>query len=203
MVHQLLRDYVGGKWVDSLAKSTQPVRNPATAEVLAEVPLGGAPDIDRAAKIAHAAYQSWRTVPAVNRARYLFELKHLLEKNAEELARTVTRENGKTLDESRGSVRRGIECVEVAAGAPSLLMGQVLEDVAKGIDCESIRQPMGVFACIAPFNFRRWFRCGSIPSRSRAGTRSSASPASKSRSARSSSSSSCTRPASRPACSTS
>ncbi|MFO1010438.1 MAG: CoA-acylating methylmalonate-semialdehyde dehydrogenase [Planctomycetota bacterium] len=153
MTAQRLKDYVGGQWVDSFAKTTQDVRNPATGEVLALTPLGGAADVDRAAKKAHEAWQSWRTTPAVNRARYLFELKSLLERNAEELARTVTRENGKTLDEARGSVRRGIECVEVAAGAPSLLMGSVLEDVAKGIDCESIRQPMGVFACIAPFNF--------------------------------------------------
>ncbi|MBL8857778.1 MAG: CoA-acylating methylmalonate-semialdehyde dehydrogenase [Planctomycetes bacterium] len=148
-----LKDYVGGKWVESQAKTTHDVRNPATGEVIAQVPLGTNADVDRAAKVAHEAYQSWRTVPAVQRARYLFELKHLLDKNAEELARIVTTENGKTLDEARGSVKRGIECVEVAAGAPSLLMGQVLEDVAKGIDCESIRQPMGVFACISPFNF--------------------------------------------------
>jgi malonate-semialdehyde dehydrogenase (acetylating) / methylmalonate-semialdehyde dehydrogenase len=148
-----LEDYVGGRWIVSLAKSLQDVRNPATGEVIGSVPLGGAADVDRAVNAAHAAFASWRSTPAVQRARFLFELKYLLEKHAEELARTVTRENGKTLDESRGSVRRGIECVEVAAGAPSMLMGQVLEDVAKGIDCESVRQPIGVFACIAPFNF--------------------------------------------------
>ncbi len=153
MSAERLKDYVNGQWIDSLAKSTQEVRNPATGEVIALTPLGGEADVDRAAKKAHESYQSWRTVPAVQRARYLFELKHLLDKHQEELARIVTRENGKTLDEARGSVKRGIECVEVAAGAPSLLMGQVLEDVAKGIDCESVRQPIGVFACIAPFNF--------------------------------------------------
>ena len=91
--------------------------------------------------------------PPEDRVQPLFELKFLLEKHAEELATIVTRENGKTLPESRGSVRRGIQMVEVAAGAPSLLMGQALEDVARGIDCESVRQPLGVFACIAPFNF--------------------------------------------------
>jgi malonate-semialdehyde dehydrogenase (acetylating)/methylmalonate-semialdehyde dehydrogenase len=153
MTSARLQDYVGGKWIASLAKSAQDVRNPATGEVIGSVPLGTAADVDRAVNAAHAAFPSWRSTPAVQRARFLFELKYLLEKNAEELARTVTRENGKTLDEARGSVRRGIECVEVAAGAPSMLMGQVLEDVAKGIDCESVRQPIGVFACIAPFNF--------------------------------------------------
>jgi malonate-semialdehyde dehydrogenase (acetylating)/methylmalonate-semialdehyde dehydrogenase len=153
MASARLEDYVGGKWVASLSKSAQDVRNPATGEVIGSVPLGTAADVDRAASAAHQVFSAWRETPAVQRARYLFELKYLLEKNAEELARTVTRENGKTLDEARGSVRRGIECVEVAAGAPSMLMGQVLEDVAKGIDCESVRQPIGVFACIAPFNF--------------------------------------------------
>jgi malonate-semialdehyde dehydrogenase (acetylating) / methylmalonate-semialdehyde dehydrogenase len=153
MSSERLKDYVGGQWVSSLAERAQPVRNPATRQVLGEVPLGGSADVDRAAKAAHAAYAPWRATPAVERARSLFELKYLLDKHAEELARTVTRENGKTLVESRGSVRRGIECVEVAAGAPSLLMGQVLEDVARGIDCESVRQPLGVFACVAPFNF--------------------------------------------------
>ena len=153
MSAERLKDYVAGSWVDSLAKTAQEVRNPATGEVIALTPLGGEADVDRAAKKAYETFQTWRAVPAVQRARYLFELKHLLDKHAEELARIVTRENGKTLDEARGSVRRGIECVEVAAGAPSLLMGQVLEDVARGIDCASIRQPIGVFACVAPFNF--------------------------------------------------
>jgi malonate-semialdehyde dehydrogenase (acetylating)/methylmalonate-semialdehyde dehydrogenase len=148
-----LRNYCGGEWVDARASETQDVRNPATGEVIAHVPLGGASDVDRAVQAAHEAYPSWRKIPPVERARYLFELKFLLEKHAEDLAAVVTRENGKTLHESRGSVRRGIECVEVAAGAPSLLMGQAIEDVATGIDCESIRQPLGVFACIAPFNF--------------------------------------------------
>jgi malonate-semialdehyde dehydrogenase (acetylating)/methylmalonate-semialdehyde dehydrogenase len=153
MASERLKDYVGGKWIASLGKRTQEVRNPASGELIGEVPLGTAADVDRATRAAHDAFPAWRATPAVQRARHLFELKNLLERNAEELARTVTRENGKTLDEARGSVRRGIECVEVAAGAPSMLMGQVLEDVAKGIDCESVRQPIGVFACIAPFNF--------------------------------------------------
>jgi len=147
------KDYVGGKWIASLSRETREVKNPATGELIGLASLGDAADVDRAATLAHRAFAEWRATPAVERARRLFELKHLLERNAEEIARTVTRENGKTLDEARGSVRRGIECVEVAAGAPSLLMGQVQEDVARGIDCASIRQPIGVFACIAPFNF--------------------------------------------------
>lgn len=148
-----LKNYVGGRWVESDAKNTWDVRNPATGALLAQTPLGGSADVDRAVRAAHEAFDAWRVVPPVERARYLFKLKELLDENFEELSRIVTLENGKTLPEARGSVKRGIECVEVATGAPSLLMGQALEDVAEGIDCESVRQPVGVFACIAPFNF--------------------------------------------------
>jgi len=148
-----LPHYIGGEWVAAEANDVYVVRNPATKQVIAETPLAGEADVDRAVRAAQSAYKTWRKVPPVERARYLFKLKYLLEENAEELSRIVTKENGKTIPESRGSVRRGIECVEVAAGAPSLLMGQSLEDVATGIDCESVRQPLGVFACIAPFNF--------------------------------------------------
>lgn len=153
MTAERLRNHVGGEWIEAETQRYQPVWNPATEEVLAEVPLGSAEDVERAVQAACGAYQQWRVTPPVERARYLFELRHLLEQRAEDLATIVTREHGKTLAEARGSVRRGIECVEVACGAPSLMMGQTLEDVARGIDCQAIRQPMGVFACIAPFNF--------------------------------------------------
>ena len=148
-----LKNYVGGSWVDVDAAAVHEVKNPATGETIGETPLGGAVEVDAAARAAHEAFGSWRRLPVEERVQFLFKLKFLLEENAEELAKTVTRENGKTLPESRGSVRRGIQMVEVATGAPSLLMGQSLEDIATGIDCESVRQPMGVFACIAPFNF--------------------------------------------------
>jgi len=153
MAVQRLENYIGGAWVGSQATSVHRVDDPATGETLGETPLCGADEVDRAVRSAQAAYPAWRRVPVEERVQYLFRLKQLLEEHAEDLARTVTRENGKTLSESRGSVRRGIQMVEVAAGAPSLLMGQALEDIATGIDCESLRQPLGVFACIAPFNF--------------------------------------------------
>ncbi len=102
---------------------------------------------------AKKAFPAWRDTPAPVRARAMFRFRELLEEHFEELAATVTREHGKTLDESRGSVRRGIECVEVACGIPSMMMGYGLEDIASGIDCRSIRQPLGVFAAITPFNF--------------------------------------------------
>ena len=145
-------NYIGGAWVASRATSL-PLVNPATGEPLGRVPLSGSADVDAAVQAAHDAYPAWRATPPVVRARHLFALKQLLEAHFEELAEIVTRENGKTLAESRGSIRRGIENVEHACGIPTLLMGAALEDVAAGIDCEYMRQPMGVFAAITPFNF--------------------------------------------------
>ena len=104
---------------------------------------------DTAARAAHEAFASWRATPVEDRIQPLFRFKMLLEERFEDISAVVTLENGKTLAESRGSVRRGIQMVEVACGAPSLLMGQTLEDVASGIDCESTRQPVGVFAAIS------------------------------------------------------
>lgn len=153
MTARRLQDYAAGQWIDSGASTVHEVKNPASGEILAECPLGGAAEVERAVAAAVQAFPAWRARPVEDRVQFLFQLKFLLEKNAEEMAAIVTRENGKTLSESRGSVRRGIQMVEVAAGAPSLLMGSVLEDVATGIDCESVRQPMGVFAAISPFNF--------------------------------------------------
>jgi malonate-semialdehyde dehydrogenase (acetylating) / methylmalonate-semialdehyde dehydrogenase len=149
----LLRDFVGGKWVDSRATSRGDVFNPATGEVIAKVPLGTRADVDAAVAAARAAFPLWRATPVVERARAMFAFKNRLEEHFEELARLVTTEHGKTLDESRGSLRRGIEAVEVACGMPSMMMGYGLEDIARGLDCDVHRQPIGVFAGIAPFNF--------------------------------------------------
>src|SRR5262245_25161022 len=150
---QTLRNYVGGEWVTPNATDYLDLTNPATGEPLGRVPLSGARDVDQAVAAAQTAFLKWREVPPVVRARYLFKLKSLMEEHFEDLAATVTREHGKTLDESRGSVRRGIENVEHACGIPTLMMGRTLEDVASGIDCEYMRQPMGVFAAVTPFNF--------------------------------------------------
>ncbi|MEO8348769.1 MAG: aldehyde dehydrogenase family protein, partial [Acidobacteriota bacterium] len=150
---EILRNFVGGKWVESATSEYLDVYNPARGEVIARTPLSTAADLDAAVDAAKKAFPAWRDTPAVTRARSLFRFKQLLEENFEELARTVTTEHGKTIDESRGSVRRGIECVEVACGSPSLMMGYGLENIASGIDCQVIRQPVGVCAAIAPFNF--------------------------------------------------
>ena len=113
----------------------------------------GETEVDSAVRVARAALPDWSATPVVDRARILFRYVHLLEENFEALSRLVTREHGKTLVEARGSVRRGIEVVEFACGAPTLLMGDSLEQIASGIDCDTIRQPVGVCAGITPFNF--------------------------------------------------
>jgi malonate-semialdehyde dehydrogenase (acetylating) / methylmalonate-semialdehyde dehydrogenase len=151
--NETIRNYINGAFVEAGTSETLEVRNPATQELLGRVPLSPAADVDKAAQAARAAFPAWRDTPAPARARHLFKLKALLEENFERIAEAVTREHGKTLDESRGDVRRGIDNVETACGIPSMMLGQCLEDVAKGIDCTSMREPVGVFAAIAPFNF--------------------------------------------------
>ena len=153
MALEPLDNYVGGRWVPSSATSFLDVHNPARGTVIARTPLSTAADVDAAVKAAAAAYPAWSETPPVVRARAMFRFKALLEDHAEAIARQVTTEHGKTLDEARGSVRRGIECVEVACGAPSLLMGYGLENISSGVDCQVMRQPIGVVAAIAPFNF--------------------------------------------------
>jgi malonate-semialdehyde dehydrogenase (acetylating)/methylmalonate-semialdehyde dehydrogenase len=145
--------FIGGEWVVPEVTQTSPVYNPSRGEVIAETPMGGADLVNAAVEAAHAAYPDWMETPPTERARVLFRFKMLLEEKFEELARLVTREHGKTLVESRGDVRRGIEMVEFACGTPSLLMGEILENVARGIDCDAIRQPLGVCVGITPFNF--------------------------------------------------
>jgi malonate-semialdehyde dehydrogenase (acetylating)/methylmalonate-semialdehyde dehydrogenase len=149
----VIKLYVGGRWVESSAKTTNEVRNPATDQLLARVPMGGADDVDRAVRAALAGFPAWRATPPVHRVRPLFRFRELLEKHFDDIARTVTREHGKTLDESRSSVRRAVDNVEMACGIPSLMQGSTLEDVATGIDSQYFRQPLGVFAAITPFNF--------------------------------------------------
>ncbi len=149
----MIQDFVNGSWVSSFGKSQTPINNPATGKEIASCPIGTAEDVNRAVEAAAAAFQSWKLVPAIERVQYLFKLKTILDANVEELAKTVTQEHGKTLSEARASVRRGIQMVETATGMPSFQKGEYSEDIARGIDCLTIRQPMGVFAGIAPFNF--------------------------------------------------
>jgi malonate-semialdehyde dehydrogenase (acetylating) / methylmalonate-semialdehyde dehydrogenase len=153
MIEQgVLLNYVGGRWEPATGDKT-PVDNPATREVLVGVPLSSATDVDRAVRAASDALPAWRRTPPGERIQPLFRLKALLDTHYAELARVITQECGKTLGESDGELRRGVENVEVATGIPSLMMGSNLEDIASGIDELMIRQPVGVVAAITPFNF--------------------------------------------------
>src|SRR5215475_991059 len=144
---------IGGEWLNADSVPVSPVFNPSTGDIIAETPLCTAQHVNAAVEAAAAAFPAWMETPAVERARILFKFKMLLEENFEELVRCNTREHGKTLIESRGDVKRGIEMVEFACGVPSLLMGENLENIARGIDCDTIRQPLGVCVGITPFNF--------------------------------------------------
>jgi len=147
-----LRFYVNGNW-EAASGATHPVMNPAAGEVIARVPYATAAEVDRVVKLAHEAFLKWRDVPVVDRVQVFYRYKTLLEKHHEETARILTTENGKTLDDARAEVRRAIQMVEVACGMPSLMMGESLENVSRGIDSITIRQPLGVCAGITPFNF--------------------------------------------------
>jgi malonate-semialdehyde dehydrogenase (acetylating)/methylmalonate-semialdehyde dehydrogenase len=145
--------FIGGEWQEVNSLPTSPVFNPSTGEVIAETPMCGVQHVNAAVEAAAAAFPAWMETPPVERARIFFKFKTLLEENFEELVCCNTREHGKTLVESRGDVKRGIEMIEFACGVPSLLMGENLENIARGIDCDTIRQPLGVCVGITPFNF--------------------------------------------------
>ncbi|WP_437965375.1 CoA-acylating methylmalonate-semialdehyde dehydrogenase [Sorangium sp. So ce260] len=150
---RVLENFVGGAWSRPSGTTHLEVKNPATGESLAKVPLSTAADVDAAVKAAQAAFPGWSATPPVQRARYLFKLREIFDAHRDEIAAICTSEHGKTLTEARNDFGRGIENVEHAAGIPALMMGQALEDVASGIDCHTVRQPLGVFAAITPFNF--------------------------------------------------
>jgi malonate-semialdehyde dehydrogenase (acetylating) / methylmalonate-semialdehyde dehydrogenase len=148
-----LQNYVGGSWHRSSATDYVDVANPATAEILARTPLSTLADVNAAVQAAAAAFPAWRRTPPGERVQYLFKLKNLLEEHIDEIARLITRENGKTFAEAKAEMRRGIENVEVACGIPMMMQGYNLEDVTPGVDEMQIRQPLGVVAAIVPFNF--------------------------------------------------
>jgi malonate-semialdehyde dehydrogenase (acetylating)/methylmalonate-semialdehyde dehydrogenase len=145
--------FISGRWTPAGESPTGPVFNPSLGAQIAEVPLASAALVDEAVRSADSAFGQWSETPATDRVQFLFRYKALLEKHASELATLVSTEHGKTLAEARGDVRRGIQMVEYATGIPPLLMGESLENIARGIDCDSIRQPLGVCTGITPFNF--------------------------------------------------
>ena len=152
---EVLKNYINGEWVKSSSRETIEVVNPASQAVIAKVPYGSSTAIDVATscETAFTAQKEWSKVPVMKRVQALYQLKSLFEANREEIAKTITDESGKTRDESFGEIQRAIENIEVACGTPMLMGGDVMEDIATGIDEMMIRQPLGVTACITPFNF--------------------------------------------------
>lgn len=158
-----LKNYINGEWVESKTTKYEDVYNPATKEVLAQVPLSTKEDIDYAIEVAAKAFEKWQKVAVPRRARILFNYQQLLNKHKEELAQLITMENGKSLSEARGEVQRGIENVEFAAGAPSLMMGDSLASIATDVEATNYRYPIGVVGGIAPFNFPMMVPCWMFP----------------------------------------
>ncbi|WP_310198999.1 CoA-acylating methylmalonate-semialdehyde dehydrogenase [Neobacillus niacini] len=158
-----LKNYINGEWVESKATKFVDVYNPATKEVIAQVPLSTKEDVDYAVEVAAKAFESWKEVPVQKRARILFNFQQLLQQNKTELARIITIENGKNLTEALGEVGRGIENVEFAAGAPTLMMGDSLTTIASDVEATNYRYPIGVVGGITPFNFPMMVPCWMFP----------------------------------------
>jgi malonate-semialdehyde dehydrogenase (acetylating)/methylmalonate-semialdehyde dehydrogenase len=150
----MIPNLIGSEWrIPSNGGPSLPVYNPATGQVIEQVPMSGIHEVDAAVQAALKAYPGWSRTALMERVRLMFRYKALLEDHFEELAAIITRHHGKTLDESRGEVRRGIEVVDFACGAPTLLQGRTLRDVSGGVDQDLYRYPVGVCAGIPPFNF--------------------------------------------------
>ena len=150
---QKIFNYIDNEWIKPKVSEYADVINPATGEVLARTPLCSKADVDAAAKAAAGAFPAWRATPTQDRIQYLFKLRDLLKANVDEISRTITNECGKTFDEAKAEMVRAIENVEVACGMPMMMKGEIAEDIAPGIDEIMLRQPVGVCATIAPFNF--------------------------------------------------
>ncbi|MCY3836505.1 MAG: aldehyde dehydrogenase family protein, partial [Anaerolineaceae bacterium] len=148
-----IQNYIDGEWVDAAGIDALPVHNPATCELLALCPESNQADVDRAVQAARAGFAEWRQTPLLSRAQYMHHFKVQMEDRFEEVARTIVIENGKTMDEARGEVRRGIESIDFALGVPFLMRNDGVEDISSGIDETTVRQPAGVFVAITPFNF--------------------------------------------------
>jgi len=148
-----VENYVNGDWVAVDATETAAVENPATGEIIAETPFTRPDDVDSIVTGSQEAFEAWRQRPVEERIQPLFRLKSLLEDRQDEIADVIATEHGKTVDEARGELRRGIENVEVACGVPTSMQSGHLEHAAPGIDETAVRKPLGVFAAITPFNF--------------------------------------------------
>jgi len=150
---RILSNYIGARWVPAQTSSTLDVTNPASGEVLARVPLSGAADVEAAVAAARAALPDWRSRAVGERTEFIYALREKFRQRIDELAESVTREGGKVLSDARAEITRSIEVLEVACSSPMTMQGRVLEGVARGINTETFRQPVGVCAAITPFNF--------------------------------------------------
>ncbi|RIK28467.1 MAG: methylmalonate-semialdehyde dehydrogenase (CoA acylating), partial [Anaerolineae bacterium] len=146
-------NYINSTWEKSSSAETLDVINPATGQVIAKTPFGTKADVESAAKAAREASDGWRRTPVNDRVQYLFKLRNLMRENADEIAKLITNECGKTFEEAKAEMVRAYENIEVACGMPMMIKGEFVEDIATGIDELMIRQPVGVCATIAPFNF--------------------------------------------------
>lgn len=158
-----LKNYINGEWVNSQTTNYEDVLNPATKEIICQVPLSTKEDVELATKASLAAFEKWKNVAVPRRARILFKFQELITRNKQELARLITIENGKNLKEALGEVQRGIENVEFAAGAPSLMMGDSLASIATDVEAANYRYPVGVVGGITPFNFPMMVPCWMFP----------------------------------------
>lgn len=145
--------FIGGRRAPSTSGKFADVYNPATGEVQGRTHLGTASELDKAVEVARAAFPAWANEPPLKRARVLFKFLQLIQESAEPLAKLLVKEHGKTFPDAMGEVARGIDVVEFATGIPQLLKGEYTEQISRGIDAWSIRQPLGVVAGITPFNF--------------------------------------------------
>lgn len=160
---KVLKNYIGGKWVEAKTNKTESVHNPATGEIIAKVPISSQEDVEQAVETAQHAFLEWKEVAVPKRARILFKYQQLLVEHWDELAKLITMENGKSLTEAKGEVQRGIENVEFAAGAPNLMMGNQLSSIATDLESGVYRYPIGVIGGITPFNFPMMVPCWMFP----------------------------------------
>lgn len=158
-----IQNYINGTWTASGSENREDVPNPATGVIIASVPHSTRAEVQQAIAAAQAAFPAWKNTAVPRRTKILFKYQQLLVDNWEELAKLITIENGKSYTEAYGEVQRGIECVEFAAGAPTLMMGSVLPDIATGLESGMYRYPIGVVGGIAPFNFPMMVPCWMFP----------------------------------------
>lgn len=148
-----LKLFINGKWIDSKAQKFMDIYNPSIGSVIAQTPCCTKDEVNEAITVAKNAFKSWSETPVIKRVQVLYKLRQLLEENLDELTRMVATENGKSLDDARGDVLKAKEATEVACGMPNLLMGESLMNASSGYDTTLVREPVGVFAGIVPFNF--------------------------------------------------